>query len=254
LRRGVPLRRLTPIPGTLPAFAPPPLLDSTLPPFPGFRPEAFDFLRELKANNDRAWFKARKATFDDELAWPMSCLVEQLGRELPARGVPLTGDPARAVFRIYRDTRFSANKEPYKTHLAAYLTRSGDRKEDGGLYIHAGADECVVGAGFWNSDPALVRRWRERLAAAPAEFLDAVASMEGEGLEMRAQEPLKRMPRGYEGHADAAAAPWLRAKGIFAAQKLTEAQAGAPQFANSVADVAEAAMPLLRWGWALVDG
>jgi uncharacterized protein (TIGR02453 family) len=229
------------------------VLDATLPPFPGFRPEAFRFLRQLRKNNDRAWFKPRKGTYEDELMWPMQCLVAELGRELPARGVPLAGDPARALFRIYRDTRFSANKDPYKTYVAAYLSRSGDRKEDGGLYVHVGHDECFFGSGFWNSDKALVSRWRERLASAPGEFLDAVATLEEAGLEVRMQDPLKRMPRGYEPAADSPAAEYLKAKGLFATRNFTQEEAGSPELAATIADTAVATLPLLRWGWALME-
>jgi uncharacterized protein (TIGR02453 family) len=230
------------------------LLDAALPPFPGFRPEAFQFLRDLKEHNDRAWFKPRKSTFDDELAWPLRCLVAQLGRDLPARGVPLTGDPDRAIFRIYRDTRFSKDKDPYKSHVGAYLTRSGDRKEDGGLYVQFGADDTFIGAGFWNPDPTLVRRWRDRLAAAPAEFMDVVSSLEGAGLTMRMQDPLKRLPRGYETLSDNPAAEYLKAKGIFATRKFDERAAGAPALSDTIVDTAVAVLPLLEWGWGIKDG
>ena len=230
------------------------MLDTALPPFPGFRPEAFQFLRDLREHNDRAWFKPRKGTFDDELAWPLRCLVAQLGRDLPAHGVPLTGDPDRAIFRVYRDTRFSKNKDPYKSHVGAYLTRSGDRKEDGGLYVQFGAEETFIGGGFWNPDPTLVRRWRDRLAAAPAEFMDIVASLEGAGLTMRTQDPLKRLPRGYESLADNPSAEYLKAKGIFATRRLDETAAGAPALSDTIVETAVAVQPLLEWGWGIKDG
>ncbi len=225
------------------------MLDAALPPFPGFRPAAFSFLRDLKDHNDRGWFKPRKATFDDELAWPLRCLIAQLGHDLPARGVPLAGDPDRAIFRIYRDTRFSKNKDPYKTHVGAYLTRSGDRKEDGGLCIQFGADDTFIGGGFWNPDPKLIRRWRERIAAAPTELAEIVTSLEDAGLTMRTQDPLKRLPRGYESMADSPVAEYLKAKGIFATRRLDERAAADPGLAAVIADTAAAVLPLLQWGW-----
>ncbi len=228
------------------------MLDHALPPFPGFREEAFTFLRDLRAHNDRAWFQPRKAVYEDELLWPMRCLVGGLGRDLPPRGLPLTGDPGRAVFRVYRDTRFSKNKEPYKTHVGAYLTRSGDRHEDGGLYVHVAPGDVFVGGGFWSPDPVLLRRWRERLAAAPAAFLDVADGLAEAGLDLRYQEPLKRLPRGYEAHADAPIADALRARGIFAVRPATEAEAADPAFAEAAAATALALRPLLEWGWALV--
>ena len=106
------------------------------PPFPGFRNEAFDFFRQLAENNQRDWFKPRKATYDDEVVWPMRCLLTEASNEAAQHGLNLTANPKRALFRIYRDTRFSKNKAPYKTHAGAVLTRTGDNKSSGGVYIH----------------------------------------------------------------------------------------------------------------------
>ena len=230
------------------------MLPDALPPFPGFRPEAFRFLRQLKENNRREWFKPRQETYEDELLWPMQCLVSEIAREAPARGLPLTGDPRRAVFRIYRDTRFSKNKDPYKTHVGAYLTRSGAKDEDGGLYVHVAADGSFVGGGFWSPDGALLRRWREHLAAAPDAFLAVADGLEAHGLVLHRQDPLKRMPRGYEAHADGPAAEYLRARGLYASRPVTEDDLAAPAFTALVLDVAAALRPLLDWGWALADG
>nr|WP_243665199.1 TIGR02453 family protein [Rhodothermus marinus] len=99
------------------------------PPFPGFRPEALDFLRALKQHNRRDWFRPRKAIYEDEVRWPMQCLVADVGRELIRRGLPLRGDPEQGLFRIYRDTRFSKDKRPYKTHIGAVLSRTGSRRD-----------------------------------------------------------------------------------------------------------------------------
>lgn len=229
------------------------MLPDTLPPFPGFRPEALRFLRALKKHNRREWFKPRKETYEDEVLWPMRCLVAELAREAPARGLPLTGDPGRAIFRIYRDTRFSKNKDPYKTHVGAYLTRSGDRDEDGGLYVHVGADEAFVGGGFWSPSRDLLRRWRERLAAAPDTFLGIAEGLEADGLTLHRQEPLKRVPRGFEAHASGPVAEYLKAKGLYATRPVTEEAMASPAFTAIVLDTATALRPLLDWGWALAD-
>jgi uncharacterized protein (TIGR02453 family) len=224
-----------------------------LPPFPGFRPEAFRFLRALKRNNRRDWFKPRKETYEDELLWPMRCLVAELAREAPAHGVPLTGDPDRAIFRIYRDTRFSKNKDPYKTHVGAYLTRSGARDEDGGLYLHVGADEAFVGGGFWSPSKGLLGRWREAMAARPQAFLGVVERLEEAGLTLHRQDPLKRVPRGFEAHAGGPVAAYLKARGLYAERPVTEEALSTPAFTGLALDTAVALLPLLDWGWALAE-
>src|SRR5690349_701893 len=86
--------------------------------FEGFTPDALQFLADLAANNDRAWFTPRKAEFDRLLKEPMEALCAALAQAFPRHGVPLTADPRRSPFRIHRDVRFSKDKSPYKTHLA----------------------------------------------------------------------------------------------------------------------------------------
>lgn len=225
----------------------------TLPPFPGFRAEAFDFLRNLKAHNERDWFKPRKATYDDELLWPARCLVGQLSHDAPAAGVPVRGEPRKNVFRVYRDTRFSKNKAPYKTHLGLSLTRSGHKDGPGGLYVHVEPEGCFLAAGFWSPDGPALRRWRERLVGDPDGFLRVVEDLESAGLTPGAgpSGTLKRMPRGYEDHADAPIAPYLKWKGTVASRSVADADVQTPAFADDIVAFGRAALPLLEWGWAV---
>ena len=91
--------------------------------FAGFRPAAFTFFRGLRRNNDPAWFKPRKAVYEAEVLAPFRALVSAVGAALGEAGIPLSGDPMRSIFRIYRDVRFSPDKRLYKTHAGAVLTR-----------------------------------------------------------------------------------------------------------------------------------
>ena len=232
-----------------------------LPPFPGFRPDAFQFLRDLAAHNDREWFKPRKAVYDDELLWPARCLVADLSRRGPSAGLALTGDPKKNVFRIYRDTRFSHNKAPYKTHVGLYLTRSGDKKDEGGLYVHVapegqaeyGENGPFVSGGFWAPDKSLLRALRDHMAAHPHAFLAAVAEAEQAGLTVSGRDPLKRMPRGFEAHADTDIADALRWRGFTVTQPVAEADLTTPAFTDHVLAAGRAMLPLLEWGWDAAD-
>ena len=86
--------------------------------FTGFEPDALQFLMDLSVNNDRSWFQPRKAEYERLLKEPFEALCLTLGELFAARRIPLTADE-RSPFRIYRDVRFSKDKSPYKTHLAA---------------------------------------------------------------------------------------------------------------------------------------
>ncbi len=116
--------------------------------FPGFRPVALAFFRELKEHNDPAWFKPNKGVYDAEVLAPLRHLVGAVGAALEEAGLPLVGDPRRGIFRIYRDVRFSPDKRLYKTHAGAVLTRSGNKRDPGLLYLHLGAGGIDGGSRF----------------------------------------------------------------------------------------------------------
>ena len=93
------------------------------PVFPGFPPEAFEFLRDLEQNQTREWFQPRKEHFDRYVKAPMEKLVEAVNIGLAKFAPDHVTDAKKAVFRIYRDTRFSHDKTPYKNHIAASFGR-----------------------------------------------------------------------------------------------------------------------------------
>lgn len=235
--------------------APPPDL---LPPFPGVSDEGLAFLRDLRVHNDREWFKPRKATYDDELLAPLRMLVADLSRRLPEAGLPLSADPRKGVFRIYRDTRFRKDNTPYKTHIAASLGRNGDKKAPGVLYVHIEPGGSLVGGGFWQPESALLRRWRERMVAEPQAFLDMVEAVRASGLRFQATGTnlLKRMPRGFESFADSPVAEFLKWKAGFVAFRddVPDAAVRSPAFTDLTVETAEALRPLLEYGWRIVDG
>lgn len=104
--------------------------------FPGFAPADLAFLSSLAAHNDRDWFTANRAVYDEVLKPALGALIADASTACAARGLALGGDPNRSQFRIHRDVRFSKNKAPYKTHLSAVLTRDGLKMSPGMAYIH----------------------------------------------------------------------------------------------------------------------
>lgn len=122
------------------------------PSFAGFEPDAIQFMADLAQNNDRAWFQPRKADFERLLKRPMEQLVEALAERFAQRGLPLQADPRRSPFRIYRDTRFSKDKSPYKTHLAATFPWI-DQQASGGSEAAAVDDNPHGNGGYFNFQP-----------------------------------------------------------------------------------------------------
>lgn len=167
--------------------------------FPGFPPAARQFLRDLAANNNREWFKARKSDYDSCLREPLLALVEELGTALMEHSPGYLCDPRRSVYRIYRDIRFSKNKAPYKTHAAAVFPPLGlERHAGAGFYFHFSAEELLIGGGVYAPGSTELRSIRQQIAEDPEElreilgsaaFRKAFGDLEGE--------KLKRVPQGF---------------------------------------------------------
>jgi uncharacterized protein (TIGR02453 family) len=130
---------------------------------PYFRPEALTFLRNLAKHNDRAWFTPRKAQFEAELKEPMLAIVRKITDAMLDFAPNHVRPAEKSLFRIYRDTRFSSDKRPYKTHVAAWWSHQGLEKTSGaGYYFHVSAKEIIIAAGSYMPDKdqlAAIRRW-----------------------------------------------------------------------------------------------
>jgi uncharacterized protein (TIGR02453 family) len=180
---------------------------------PYFTRSLFDFLRDLAANNDRAWFAANRDRYEEYVRRPALRLIADFGPWVRAVSPHLVCDPrpsGGSLFRIHRDIRFSADKSPYKTHAAIqFRHEAGKDAHAPGLYLHLEPGQCGAAAGVWRPDTAALRRIRARVAAEPERWLalmgdPALASMERFG------ERLQRIPPGYR--ADQRAADELRWK------------------------------------------
>jgi uncharacterized protein (TIGR02453 family) len=138
---------------------------------PNFRPEALTFLRNLARNNDREWFQPRKAVFEAELKEPMLAVIRKVIDAMTDFAPSFVRPAEKCLFRIYRDTRFSANKLPYKTHVAAWWSHQGLQKTSGaGYYFHVSAKEVIVAAGAYMPEKDQLSQIRHWLLDHHAEF------------------------------------------------------------------------------------
>lgn len=130
---------------------------------PYFRPEALKFLRNLARHNDREWFTPRKAEFEALLKEPMLAVVRRITDAMMDFAPNHVRPAEKSLFRIYRDTRFSNDKRPYKTHVAAWWTHTGlDKTSGAGYYFHVSPKEVIVAAGSYMPEKeqlAAIRYW-----------------------------------------------------------------------------------------------
>lgn len=226
--------------------------------FSGFRPEAVDFLADLAANNERDWFNPRKAEYERLLKAPFEALVAALAERLEARDIPLLADPKRSIFRIYRDTRFSKDKSPYKTHLGAsfpWLERTthgstvvADAAAHGnGGYFNFQPGEMYVGGGMWMAEKPRLDAFRRAIV----DDADRVrAALEEPGFKaafgsVTAHEHLKRVPTGLP--ADHPMADLFRYKDVVFGRRLSDAEVLSPSLPDTLADAFAAGMPVFEF-------
>jgi len=146
----------------------------------------FAFLKELKQNNDRDWFKANKRRYETDVKEPCQALIDALEDELDG---PYEG----SLFRIYRDTRFSADKSPYKTHAGVHFRhRAGKDAHAPGYYLHLEPGQVFFGAGVWHPDPPALARIREAILNYPQRWQEARGGLNLMG------DALKRAPKGID--------------------------------------------------------
>jgi len=178
--------------------------------FPGFSPEALTFLRNLKKNNRREWFQPRKEIFETKVKAPLVELVEAVNAALLDFAPEHITDPKKAVYRIYRDTRFSADKTPYKTHVAAIFPHHGLGKQaSAGFYFHLTAEHVGIAAGSYMPGPDELRAFRGWLAGHHKQF--RAAARRPEKLLGKLQgSSVTRMPKGFD--ADHPAGDLIRMK------------------------------------------
>lgn len=166
--------------------------------FAGFPPEGIKFLKQLEKNNDRDWFQARKETYETKLRAPMAELVEAINAELRKFAPEHITDPKKAIYRIYRDTRFSNDKTPYKTHAAAIFPRRGlDKHSSAGYYFHVSPKSVMIAAGAYMPGPDQLYPIRTWLTENHAAFLKTAAKAEKICGKLQG-ESMTRSPKGFD--------------------------------------------------------
>ena len=177
---------------------------------PRFTEQTVAFLEALKQNNDREWFKAHKADYDTHVRGPMLAIIERLGQDFPRIAPDLVALP-RSMYRIHRDTRFSPDKTPYKTHVAAAFThKTLPKSESAALYFHFAPGQLWIGAGLYAPATPQLHRIRQHIAADPDRFRRLVESPAFRRRGGVHGERLQCMPRGFP--ADHEAAEYLKLK------------------------------------------
>lgn len=194
-----------------------PRASSDLAPFTGFADQAGSFFRRLAKNQDRAWFAAHKAEYEEGWQRPLDALLRDV-REAIDGAYPHVDLAEPRVLRIHRDVRFSKDKSPYKTHVAGGVNLAvGDAsmtEAPAAVFLQVGATEGFGGAGLYAMDPEKLARFRAAVLddGRGKELARIVSGLEKKGFTLGAAETLKKVPKGVD--PDHPRASLLRHKGL----------------------------------------
>jgi len=179
-----------------------------------FSKATFDFLAELAANNERAWFEANKARYEALVRAPALDFIAAMAPQLEKFAPNFRAEPKKmggSLMRVFRDTRFSRDKTPYKTNIGIQFRHAlGKDVHAPGYYVHIATEECFFGVGCWHPEPDALVRIRERIASKPDAWFAVRDDRKFAAQFELVGDSLKRVPQGYT--AEHVAADDLRRK------------------------------------------
>jgi uncharacterized protein (TIGR02453 family) len=218
------------------------------PPFSGFPKGTLRFLNALKKNNNRPWFQKHKEEYEEVVRFPMQCLIAGLAVRMADAAPEIEFSPKRSIFRIYRDVRFSKNKAPYKTNIAAYFNFRGHKgpTEAPGLYVGIEPGEIFIGGGLYMPWGEQLKSIRRSIAEHPEEYLAVVGAQRFKKRFGGIQgEKLSKAPLGYP--KDHPMIEHLRNKQFFVGIEPALSVCHTARFLTLTADAFIDTMPLVRW-------
>ena len=214
----------------------------------GFPPATLDFLAGLRAHNDREWFDAHRGDYERDVLAPAKEFVEAAAPRLEKLAPGIRAEPRvlGSIFRINRDTRFSADKRPYKDHLDFWFWHGDRSAAVSGLMLRVSPDEAWVGAGAHGFEKETLARYRAAVCdpAAGRALAEIGKALDAAGIGV-APPSLRRPPAGFTAAPDAA--PYLLHKALFSAVAVPSSTVTAPDFLDLVEQRWAELAPLHLW-------
>ncbi len=220
-----------------------------------FGPGLMSFLKDLAANNRRAWFEEHKSRYEAEVREPALALIRAFAPRLERISPYFVASDRKAggsLMRIYRDVRFSRDKSPYKTNVGIqFRHESGKDVHAPGFYVHVEPAECFLGAGMWHPESGALRAVRDAIVSDPAAWKKARDAKAFRKRWDLAGDSLQRPPRGYD--ADHPMVEDLKRKDHIAVAHLAPEALTSPDLLEVLADRFRAAKPYLAFQAAALD-
>jgi len=214
-----------------------------------FEKKTIKFLRELKKNNDREWFKANKTRYEEDVLDVALHFIKSMQDPLAEFAPHFTALPTRiggSLMRVYRDTRFSKNKLPYKTNIGIQFRHENAKDVHApGYYVHIDPDEVFIGVGMWRPDSEPLRQIRERIAVRSGEWQRAIDAPAFKRKFSLGGESLQRPPRGFD--KEHPLIDDIKRKSFIAIQTMKVEDCLRPQFQRTVETSFKNATPYMEF-------
>ncbi len=217
--------------------------------YAGFRPETLKFLKELKKNNNRDWFNENKPRYEEQVLDVALHFIQSMQDPLKDIAPHFTAIPNRmggSLMRVYRDTRFSKNKLPYKTNIGIQFRHEQAKNvHSPGYYVHIDPDDVFLGAGMWMPESEPLLGIRQRIADKPQEWQRATGDKAFSRHFNLGGTSLTRPPRGFD--KEHAMIEDIKRKSFIAIKNMSHEDALSPQFQRKVETAFKAATPYMRF-------
>ena len=217
--------------------------------YASFEKQSIAFLKELAANNNREWFKANKSRYEEQVLDVALRFIQSMQNPLAQIAPHFTAVPQRtggSLMRVYRDTRFSKNKLPYKTNIGIQFRHELAKNVHApGYYVHIDPDQVFLGVGMWRPESEPLRGIRERIAAKPAEWRRAVGDKGYQRHFKLGGEALSRPPRGFDKNHELIED--IKRKSFLGVKNMDRDDCLSPQFQRKVETAFKAADPFMRF-------
>jgi uncharacterized protein (TIGR02453 family) len=214
-----------------------------------FDKEFFEFLKELKQNNNREWFQANKERYKSVVQDQLLRFISDFAKPLHDISREFVADPrpsGGSMFRVYRDVRFSKDKSPYKTHAAAqFRHRAGKDAHAPGFYLHLEPGNVFVGAGSWHPGAEALGAIRSAIADKPKKWQKVLNEPGFAESHKLVGESLKRPPRGFD--PDHPLIEEIKRKDFISVENFSQTKACSAGFIDLVAESFRTAAPLVRF-------
>lgn len=212
-----------------------------------FTAELFEFLEELRRNNNRDWFNANKQRYEASVRGPCLALIADVAPRLKRISPHFVADPSPvggSMMRIYRDIRFSKDKTPYRTALGLHFGHATGEEGAPAFYVHLEPDASSVGGGAWRPPPPALKRIRDAIASKPGQW-ERVSAGEFRAACGMHGTALKRPPPGYD--PDHRFIEDIKRRDFAASLPLTRKQICSPAAMDIMLDAFEAIGPFMRF-------